>query len=59
MRAEYDPSLIPPEYSPELKALIASMLIKDAGLRPDVDSLLKNIFKTYRASSKSPSKRTR
>jgi hypothetical protein len=48
--------LIPSEYSAELKALISSMLIRDPVLRPDVDNLLKNIFKSYRANSKSPRK---
>jgi len=32
------------------------MLIRDPVLRPDIDHLLKNLFKSYRASNKSPKK---
>lgn len=54
---EYDPETLPEEYSQQLKGIIASMLIRDPRLRPDTDNSLKNVFKTYRISNKSPNRR--
>lgn len=50
---EYSPKQIPSEYSSELKNTIGSMLFRDERQRPDVDNLLKNIFKSYKMNRRS------